>query len=207
MVFDSFISKARQKLTLPLPGHEAHKKLIHKERFLFKNSPDSSTRESAVLLLLYPSSDIVQIPLILRPMYDGQHGGQMALPGGKKEYTDENLERTALRETQEEIGIKALDIKVIGELTEVFIPVSNFIVKPYVGFIDYKPQFFPDQKEVDRIYELEILDFFNDNNLGYKTVTAGGKQIEVPGFEIANSYIWGATALIMNEFKEAILQA
>ena len=92
----------------------------------------------------------------------------MALPGGKMEYTDENLVRTALREAQEEIGVKAMDVNILGELTDVFIPVSNFIVRPIVGYLDYKPDFFPDKKEVEKIFEVEFSDFLKLENKGIR---------------------------------------
>jgi 8-oxo-dGTP pyrophosphatase MutT (NUDIX family) len=202
--FTSFISLAQENLSQPLPGHDAHLKLMHKERILTKIAPNENTKSSAVLMVFYPDKSKVFMPLILRPKYDGTHGGQMAFPGGKMEHFDRNLTITALREAQEEIGIKAMDVKIIGELTEVFIPVSNFKVQPIVGYLEYKPEFFPDQKEVSKIFEMHIEDFFESQNIGWKNVKIGQNDIEVPGFAIQEQWIWGATALIINEFLEVI---
>jgi 8-oxo-dGTP pyrophosphatase MutT (NUDIX family) len=202
--FQTFIEQIKIKLTQPLPGEESHKRVIRKEKFFSEKTPDIHTRNSAVLLVFYPIDDEIYFPLILRPPYDGQHGGQMAFPGGKMELSDENLERTALRETQEEIGIKALDINIIGELTEVYIHVSNYLVKPYVGFVNYKPEFFPDPKEVADIYHLNLRDVLSRKNQGTKNIIIGNREIEVQGLEVENQWVWGATALIINELIEAI---
>lgn len=178
---------------------------MHEERLMSDIKPNDTTRQSAVLVAFYPSDGVVYLPLILRPAYDGTHGGQMALPGGKMEYSDENLVRTALREAQEEIGVKAMDVNILGELTDVFIPVSNFIVKPIVGYLDYKPDFFPDKKEVEKIFEVEFLDFLKLENKGIRNITVGKRNLSVPGFDIQDQWIWGATALIINEVVEIVI--
>lgn len=205
MYFDPFINTLSNKLKDPLPGVEFQKKFMHDERLKTNIVPSKFTRQSAVLIAFYPNEGKAHLPLILRPAYDGTHGGQMALPGGKMEFADENLVRTALREAQEEIGVKAMDVNILGELTDVFIPVSNFIVKPIVGFLDYKPDFFPDQKEVEKIYEVNFSDFLNFDNKGIRNITVGKRQMEVPGFDIQSQWVWGATALIMNEIVEVMV--
>jgi 8-oxo-dGTP pyrophosphatase MutT (NUDIX family) len=202
--FDPFILALSNKLKHPLPGLEFQEKFMHDERFNTNIVPSEFTRQSAVLIAFYPFEGKVHLPLILRPAYDGNHGGQMALPGGKMELTDEDLVRTALREAQEEIGVKAMDVTVLGELTDVFIPVSNFNVKPIVGYLNYKPDFFPDKKEVDKIFEVRFSDFLNFDKKGIRNITVGKRQMEVSGFDIQNQWVWGATALIMNEIVEVM---
>ena len=202
MTFQSFVDNLNEKLALPLPGHESHKRMMHLERLLTKIEPNNFTKKSAVLVVFYPDENKIQLPLILRPAYDGKHGGQMALPGGKMELMDESLARTALREAQEEIGIKAIDVKILGELTEIFIPVSNFSVKPFVGVLDYKPDFFPDQREVEKIFEVSFNSFVNQKELVYKPIKIASKVVDVPGYEIDDQWVWGATALIMHELIE-----
>ncbi|WP_255076523.1 CoA pyrophosphatase [Lacihabitans sp. CCS-44] len=205
MYFEPFINSLSSKLKGPLPGVDFQRKFMHEERLMSNIKPNETTRQSAVLVAFYPSDGDVFLPLILRPAYDGTHGGQMALPGGKMEYSDENLVRTALREAQEEIGVKAMDVNILGELTDVFIPVSNFIVKPIVGYLDYKPDFFPDKKEVEKIFEVEFSDFLKLENKGTRNITVGKRNLTVPGFDIQNQWIWGATALIINEVVEIVI--
>jgi 8-oxo-dGTP pyrophosphatase MutT (NUDIX family) len=203
--FEPFVNSLSSKLKGPLPGVEFQKKFMHEERLLSHIQPNETTRQSAVLVAFYPSDGEVYLPLILRPAYDGTHGGQMALPGGKMEYADENLVRTALREAQEEIGVKAMDVNVLGELTDVFIPVSNFIVKPIVGYLDYKPDFFPDKREVEKIFEVKFSEFLKLENKGIRSIIVGKRNLTVPGFDIQSQWIWGATALIMNEIVEVVI--
>lgn len=204
MYFDLTISTLEQKLTEPLPGLISHKKYMHAGRLNRANIVPDNVRKSAVLILIYPYNNKAYFPLILRPQYDGRHGGQMALPGGKAEPNDESLIRTALREAQEEIGIKAIDVQVIGELTDVYIPISNFIVHPVVGYIDYKPDFFPDAREVDKIYLTDIEDVMRGGEIVSKEILVGKQRIAVPGFEIQDSWVWGATSLILSELSDVL---
>jgi 8-oxo-dGTP pyrophosphatase MutT (NUDIX family) len=120
--FTTFIDKLKIRLQQPLPGQTAHNVMASESRLKLKMpSPNERTRESAVLILFYPTENQIFIPLILRPQYDGVHGGQMAFPGGRAEKEDESLIRTALREAQEEIGVRVSDVKVLGELTKLWV--------------------------------------------------------------------------------------
>ena len=204
MYFDHTISTLERKLTEPLPGIVSHKKYMHAGRLNNINGIPDNVRKSAVLILLYPIENKAYFPLILRPQYDGRHGGQMALPGGKAEPNDESLIRTALREAQEEIGIKAIDVQVIGELTDVYIPISNYIVHPVVGYIGYKPDFFPDAREVDKIYLTDLEDVMKGGEIVSKEILVGKQRIAVPGFEIHDSWVWGATSLILSELSDVL---
>jgi 8-oxo-dGTP pyrophosphatase MutT (NUDIX family) len=204
MYFDHTISTLERKLAEPLPGIVSHKKYMYAGRLNNISGIPDNVRKSAVLILLYPIDNEAYFPLILRPQYDGRHGGQMALPGGKAEPNDESLIRTALREAQEEIGIKAIDVQVIGELTDVYIPISNYIVHPVVGYVNYKPDFFPDAREVDRIYLTDLEDVLKGGDIVSKEILMGKQKISVPGFEIQDSWVWGATSLILSELSDVL---
>ncbi len=206
MQFEEFINHLKNQLQKPLPGPVSHQKYMHEARLKAILQPNHTTRQSAVLILFYPFKNQAFLPLILRPAYDGTHGGQMALPGGKMENSDENLIRTALREAQEEIGIKAIDVSVIGQLTEVFIPVSNYNVLPVVGTISYRPDFFPDKTEVERIFEVGIMDFLNVENVEFRSVNVPSGKMKVPGFDVQGQWLWGATALIFQELKDVLIR-
>lgn len=204
MLFDRTIDTLEKRLREPLPGVVSHKKYMHRGRLKHDPTLPENVRSSAVLILLYPWMSQAYFPLILRPKYDGKHGGQMALPGGKAEPSDENLVRTALREAQEEIGIKAIDVKVLGELTDVYIPVSNYIVHPVIGYMDYKPEFYPDAREVERIYHTDIEDIIRGGEIINREIRIGNQQLLVPGFEVQDSWVWGATSLILSEFSDVL---
>lgn len=204
MLFKTTITTLKEKLREPLPGIESHRKYSPLGDARLNSKVLDNTRDSAVLILFYPQGNQAYFPLILRPKYDGTHGGQMALPGGKAESNDENLRRTALREAQEEIGIKAIDVNIIGELTNVFIPVSNFNVKPVIGYMDYKPIFYPDAREVEEIIHINLDDVLNKEQVLFRNIMVRDKQMSVPGFELMNKWVWGATSFILSELSDIL---
>ncbi|WP_341225845.1 CoA pyrophosphatase [uncultured Arcticibacterium sp.] len=204
MKYHSFVSSLETKLQKPLPGHA---------EFMKKNGYDLNKRaqpdfnrikKSAVLIAFYPHKEDIYLPLILRPPYDGTHGGQMAFPGGRMEDFDESYERTALREAEEEIGLKALDVNIIGTLTEVYIAPSNYWVKPIIGTLDYKPSFFPDKREVAAIHQIPWSEFSIPERFQKRTIQVRGTTMVTSGFEIQGQWIWGATALMIAELMEVL---
>lgn len=173
-------------------------------RLRFKTQPNEKTRRSAVLILFYPYRDQILVPLILRPKYDGVHAGQMAFPGGRYEKTDENLIRTALREAQEEIGIKAADVQILGKLTELFIPPSNFYVLPVIGKLPYKPDFYPDPREVEAVLEVTLDEMMDESIVGSSVLDVRGVTIDAPFYDIQGHKVWGATAMMISELLTII---
>ncbi|WP_428659040.1 NUDIX hydrolase [Runella sp.] len=206
MPFNDFISTLDTQLRQPLPGPEAHVKMASATRLKLKVQPNEKTRRSAVLILFYPYRDQIFAPLILRPKYDGVHAGQMAFPGGRYEKTDENLIRTALREAQEEIGIKAADVQVLGQLTELFIPPSNFYVLPVVGKLMYKPDFYPDPREVEAVLEVNLEELMDESIVGFTELDVRGITVEAPFYDIQGHKVWGATAMMISELLTVIRQ-
>jgi 8-oxo-dGTP pyrophosphatase MutT (NUDIX family) len=203
--FATFIEKLALRLAKPLPGQDAHNKMASESRLKLKMpSPSERTRESAVLILFYPSKNKIFIPLILRPQYDGVHGGQMAFPGGRAEKEDENLTRTAMREAQEEIGVRLTDIRVIGQLTKLYIPPSNFYVQPIIGYMSHKPDFYPDAREVDRVIEVQLEEIINPEIIGRKILNVRGVEVDVPFYQIQEHTVWGATAMMISELLTVI---
>lgn len=205
MNFPDFIVLLGEELKKPLPGLSYQMKMSSQRRFreLFDFSKILSPRNSSVLVLLYESGDSIRLVLIKRPDYIGTHGGQISLPGGRHEKTDHDLEATALRETQEEIGVPTDKIKVIGKLTELFIPPSNYLVQPFVGYFEGVPEFIPDPKEVERIIEISLNDLLDDNRVVMQKIKLPvGITFEAPGYDINGDIIWGATAMMLSEFKE-----
>ncbi len=164
-------------------------------------------RKSGVLLLFYPDASTIYFPLIKRPQYPGAHSGQVALPGGKVEEGDPDVVYTALREAEEEIGIDAGKVEVIGALTELYIPVSNFLVSPIVGFLDHKPTFIPEQREVARIIPTSLSDLIQPEIVKQTPIPfEGGKYWDTPYFDIAGEVVWGATAMILSELIQVLKQ-
>lgn len=203
-MFENLIKHLSIKLNEELPGKEFHRKMAAMTPLRGEAPPKANARKSAVLLLLYPNKDQILIPYIQRPAYDGVHGGQMSLPGGKVELEDESLIRTALREAQEEIGIKAIDVQILGRLTEIYIAPSNYFVLPVVGYLNYIPEFYPDSKEVDSILNISIDELLDKKNAKVSTITNKFATFETASFVIQEKVIWGATALMTAEFLELV---
>jgi 8-oxo-dGTP pyrophosphatase MutT (NUDIX family) len=209
MNFQKFIHSVELELLKPLPGKDIQLRMssIKRLREMMDQSQIIKGVKSSVLILLYPcvNEEEISFVLIQRPSYEGVHGGQISLPGGRSEDKDKDLNETALREANEEIGIDPDKIKTIGTLTELYIPPSNYLVLPFLGYTYEKPIFKPDPQEVAEIIEIKLNDFLNDNNIRYKDIfVRPGLHVYGPCFEIENHTIWGATAMILNEFREIL---
>jgi 8-oxo-dGTP pyrophosphatase MutT (NUDIX family) len=202
--FSEFTANLAHRLAQPLPGLEAHRQMASASRLKLLQQPNERTRRSAVLILFYPYQGDIHLPLILRPAYEGVHGGQVAFPGGRMERTDESLVRTALREAQEEIGIRVSDVTVLGQLTELFIPPSNFMVLPVVGCMSRKPDFYPDPHEVEAVFEVTLSELTDERIRTNRTIEVRGMPVEAPGFVIQNYYVWGATAMMLSELLAVV---
>jgi 8-oxo-dGTP pyrophosphatase MutT (NUDIX family) len=138
-----------------------------------------------------------------RPDYDGTHSGQVSFPGGKVEPEDRDIFHTALREAEEEVNIRQDDVRVIGRLTELYIPPSNFLVHPILGVLDNPPNLVPDQHEVESILTPDLKYLLHDDiidELDIKLST--GLQFKTPSFEVDGHTVWGATAMIIAELKQ-----
>jgi len=193
------------ELKKQLPGNKAQNLMSPSKRdhALIKHDNSKATI-SSVLILLYLEKGILNIPLIKRSTGKHKHSGQISLPGGKKEKSDANIEETALRETFEEIGINPSKINVLGELTQLYIPVSNFIVHPIIGIAEDALSFDISEYEVAELIEISINDLFNSNNKYEFVFEKNGYKIEAPYFNANGHKIWGATAMILSELQQIL---
>lgn len=205
--FTAFTDALQRRLQQPLPGEAAHLRMMAGSRLRMTIRPNEKTRKSAILILFYPYQGEIYLPLILRPQYDGVHAGQMAFPGGRMERTDENLIRTALREAQEEIGIRVTDVRVLGQLTELFIPPSNFFVQPVIGVMNHRPDFYPDPREVEQVVEVPLETLLDETIVGDTQIDVRGVLIDAPFFQIQNHKVWGATAMMISELLAVIAES
>ncbi|MBC6365317.1 coenzyme A pyrophosphatase [Algoriphagus sp. AK58] len=196
-----------QALQQSLPGKEAHLKMSPQPVDMRRFSPKTpeNHRKSGVLLLFYPQMGKSFFPLIKRPVYPGVHSGQVALPGGKFEPGDPDVIFTALREAEEEIGIDAGKVEVLGRLSDLYIPTSNFLVSPVVGFIEESPRFVPEEKEVSRIITTGVQTIFQQEIIKRTHLElGGGVRLETPYFDIDGEIVWGATAMILSELRDLL---
>lgn len=204
--FAVLLERLEKRLREPLPGSAAHDKMRAipvgnlRPRFTHKDPP----RTGGVLIVLYPHDDRILFPLIKRPDYEGLHSGQISFPGGKTEPGEDRI-TTALREGHEEIGISKSDVRVLGTLSEFFVIPSNFMVTPVVGYADVRPTLKADPIEVARILHGDLESLLPDTVIREKEITAARSyQMMAPHFEIENEIVWGATAMMLNEFRTIV---
>jgi 8-oxo-dGTP pyrophosphatase MutT (NUDIX family) len=207
MNFELFLKNIEVFKNTQLPGIEAQFKLAPKMRLEYnaKKIEANNPKIAAVLALFYPNqNNEVSLLLTKRANYIGTHSGQISFPGGKFEKSDLNLKETALRETFEEVGIFQEKIDIVREITEVYIPPSNFSVTPFIGILNDIPVF-KLNSEVAKIIEIPLPDLIDDTMLGSISITNSYmKETSVPCFNFDGSVIWGATAMILSEIKELL---
>ena len=202
--FQEFSQTLRIKLKQPLPGEIAHKNALPPNRKAtdFSALNHDQIKKAAVLVLIENNNNQPQVVLILRTTYNGTHSGQVSFPGGKREKEDVDFLDTALRESEEEIGISRSDLQVIGALSPIYIPPSNFLVHPFVALTNKVLDKVPEEKEVAGIYSLALDQLFAFETLRETEISYGsGLKVKVPAFHISNLKIWGATAMILSELK------
>lgn len=198
------INVIREELRKELPGRKAQFEMVPKTKLSLVERKPVNPRKGGVMLLLYKNKEELNIAFIQRTVDGGVHSGQISFPGGKFEETDKDLIETALRETEEEVGAKAAHINVLGQLTTTFIPASNFLVTPVVGFFQGNPKFDINPSEVAELIEIPLIEFLREKNKTIDMVDVRGEQWEVPLFKVGDYKIWGATAMMLNEFLQLI---
>lgn len=209
MDFNEFKYKISNLKNLKLPGEEAQYKLAPILRIKELGNIEIPTRKpnkAGVMAVFYPDrSEKTNFVLILRKTYQGVHSNQIGFPGGRLEIFDKSLKHTALRETEEEVGIPKAEVEVLKKLTKLYIPPSNFWVHPYIGLVEKTPIFVPQETEVEKILEVNIDEFLDDRNLiKQKLSTSYANNIEVPAFSLNGQVVWGATAMMLSELKELL---
>lgn len=208
-MMNELTARLSERMAAPLPGLDAQLQMASGVRVkAVKNSmPDTSkARIGAVLIALFPDKNgIVRTVLMKRPDYDGTHSGQVSFPGGKVEEEDVDIVATALREAEEEVNIKPQEVKVIGQLTELYIPPSNFLVHPVLGVLEKPPVLMPDKHEVQSIHIPELSYLLRDDIIDEKEIELrSGFKLRTPYFKVDGHTVWGATAMIIAELKDIL---
>ncbi|MFD1294324.1 NUDIX hydrolase [Lutibacter holmesii] len=202
--FKQIIPKISQH---PVGGLEAQFKLAPELRKQFSETQikNKHPKFAGVLALFYPSSNNeTHFLLTKRASYKGTHSAQISFPGGKHEQKDTSLQQTALRETYEEVGVTTNEITIIKEMTNVYIPPSNFLVTPYIGFSNNSP-IFTKNHEVEELIPVSLDDFLHNTTISNTTLsTSYATEITVPCFKLNSYIVWGATAMMLNEIRELL---
>lgn len=186
------------KLQGKLPGEQSWQRMTPEGRMHFPHQENCI--EAGVMLLLYPEGSNTHIVFIKRNEYAGPHSAQISFPGGVKEEADADLTATALRETEEEVGVPATSIEVLGSLTPLLIPVSNYCVEPFVGWLDHTPEFTPERSEVQYLICPAISHLLDQANHKKGPFSRKGEKMITPYIDIDGEMLWGATAMMLSEF-------
>lgn len=198
IIKNKFVEEVKEKFLNPLPGLDAQLKMAPEIRRQQMEIPDDA-RKAGVMILLFEIDKKWNTILIRRGEDNKTHSGQIAFPGGKHEIFDKDIVATASRECEEEIGIKRNDIEVLGTLTPIYIPPSNFVVTATVGYIANSQNLKADEKEVQEIIQVPLDVLFHPQLK---------KEIEVKPNLITPTYfldetiiVWGATAMMISELE------
>ncbi len=203
------IYKIAQTIRHQLPGEKAHLPLSPLHRPVTSEVIQNLTeyKESAVAVVLFEVETTLQCILIQRTEYTGKHSGQISFPGGKKDNEDADLLATAIRECLEEVGVDISSSEYLGKLTQVFIPVSGFLVEPHVFYYPEVPVFVQQEREVAAVFTISLDELLAQDVISEMKVETENAlvKLKVPCFKIRDKQIWGATALILNELREILI--
>jgi 8-oxo-dGTP pyrophosphatase MutT (NUDIX family) len=199
VTFQETVRRLELNLARQLPGPSAQARLAPRPR---RQWPDgfnpARIRNAAGLLLVFPVRDDASIVVTVRSEAV-RHGGQVSLPGGVVD-PGETFEQAALREAYEEVALAPAQVRVVGALTPLDIPVSGFRLHPIVGVAERRPQLRPSDGEVARIVEIPIRELLDPSSLVEREWEREGRSLLMPAFHTRGVEIWGATAMVLAEF-------
>lgn len=198
----SFIKNLRDRLSVALPGEMAQNIMapLHSESY---RQLREDHKVACVVLLLHFDLDKPHLTFIQRANNHphDKHRGQISFPGGKMDEIDDSLVSCALRELQEELGIDPDKVDILGQLTPLYVYVSNFLVYPFIGFIRQKPFYFPEEKEVSQVFDVPLDYFLKEEIIKNKNIEAHGRILkDTPCYDLNEHTLWGASAMILSEF-------
>ena len=203
--FSQLSIELSQKLNnTPLPGIPAQMQMAPASRKAeLERRPVPEPRKSAVLISFFSRNKAIYLIMIKRAVDDSVHSGQIAFPGGKAEMEDVTLKHTALRETYEEIGIEPSKVEIVGKLTDLYIPPSNFMVSPFVGILKEAPRFITNH-EVERVLVIPLAELMNPVNRVEKTIIVRRLPLQVPCYTLDREIVWGASSMMLAELLEVL---
>jgi len=168
---------------------------------LLSEEKSNEMKQAAVLICFFKKDGEYHIPLIRRPMHEKNHPGQIALPGGARE-KKETLANTSLREAFEEVGIIPENVEIIGKMTPLPVPVSKYLISPFIGVTKQEPKWNINKQEVDELIILKFRDLIESDKGYYEDWKLNGNMLRVPIFKVMNKEIWGATAAVLSELLD-----
>jgi len=211
MVFNTFLESVVKIKHLELFGEDSHAKMSPPYRLELADQMKEnakSAKRAGVMALFYPNfQGETYLVLILRKTYKGVHSAQVGFPGGKYEDEDKDLMVTAIRETEEEVGVPKSIVEVLKTMSPLYIPPSNFMVHPYLAISEVTPNFIKQESEVEDVIEVSLLDFLDEtNSITTRVPTSFNVEVDVPAFKLSGHIVWGATAMMLSELKDLLKQ-
>lgn len=205
----STVKEIRERLSHPLPGVDSHMKMAPAFRAaeLLKSEGNlHRAKKSAVMILLFHDQSELKMIVIRRSEYVGVHSGQIAFPGGRFEEEDGDVRTTALREIEEEIGIDRSKIEILGRLSDIYVPPSNFLISIFVGYLSERPHYTLQEREVAEVIEIPFNEFKRADIVKQKEffVSSQNSTSYAPYFDLENAEIWGASAMVISEFLDIL---
>ncbi len=178
-------------VTDPRPGHKTYAEMKNK------------CKKAGVLVLFFPKKNELHLILTRRTEMVQYHPNQISFPGGQCELNENPLE-AGLRETQEELGIPPEKIKILGELTPLYIPPSNYCIYPAVGILGKPPAYNLRVKEVAEVIEIPLVHLLDNKNIRKETWKLKNSEVKAPFHLYEKHKIWGATAMVLAELLDII---
>jgi len=201
---ESLAAALRGGLSAGLPGRSAHRAMAPQLAYGRHHGPvPDDARQAAVLVAVHRTPAGWSVPAMLRPATMRSHAGQISLPGGMVE-TAETPVQAALREIEEELGIPAAGLTVLGNLSPVYVFISGFEITPLVAIAAEPLVFLPNPHEVAALVELPLAQLGDPACRGTHLIERRGLRFRAPHFEVAGLHVWGATSLILAEFAQLL---
>ena len=190
-----------------LEGEKAHAIYSppYRNLFSYEQILEKNPRLAAVNIVFYLKNNEWHFPLIVRTKHEkDKHSGQISFPGGKKEESDLTFQKTAIRETSEEMGIDEHYVRIIREMSPIYIPPSNFYVRPFISYTKKNPKFILQETEAVELIEFPVSSLLNIIEKPEMMALPSSRGVEVPVINFNNYLIWGATSMILSEFSQLL---